>query len=532
MEFRLLGPLEVADRDRSVALGGIKQRSLLAILMLHANEVVSTDRLIADLWGDKPPATASKSIQIYVSRLRKELGPDRLGTRAPGYVLHVDPSELDLARFEQLFAQAARSDPASAAQKLRQALALWRGQPLADLAYEPFLQTEIARLEDLRLAALEQRIDADLATGRHALVVGELEALVAEHPLRERLRGQLMLALYRSGRQAEALHTYQVARQELADELGLEPSAELKRLERSILQQDPALMLPAEPARPTGGRHAPVPDRSLLVFPTTIDGLDALLELATPLAASEPARELIVAVVVAAGEVGAVTAALAERGDELRAGGLAVRTAAFSSPTPGDDVVRLTSQQNVDLLLIGAGRSTLDGEVGVVLEHAPCDVALLVQAGGSLRDGPVVVPFGAAQHDWAALELGTWVARATSAPLRLIGAASDDRADGRDASRLLADASLIVQRRAGIVAEPLLATPGRKGIVALAEGAGLLVVGLSDRWRQEGLGRARTQLAEAPPAPTVLVRRGLRPGGLAPDDTRTRFTWSLTASAP
>ena len=231
MEFRLLGPLEVADRDRSVALGGIKQRSLLAILMLHANEVLSTDRLIADLWGDKPPATASKSIQIYVSRLRKELGPDRLGTRAPGYVLHVDPSELDLARFEQLFAQAARADPASAAQKLRQPLALWRGQPLADLAYEPFLQTEIARLEDLRLAALEQRIDADLATGRHALVVGELEALVAEHPLRERLRGQLMLALYRSGRQAEALHAYQVARQELADELGLEPSEELKRLE-------------------------------------------------------------------------------------------------------------------------------------------------------------------------------------------------------------------------------------------------------------------------------------------------------------
>ena len=275
-----------------------------------------------------------------------------------------------------------------------------------------------------------------------------------------------------------------------------------------------------------------MPDRSLLVFPTTIDGLDALVGLATPLAASEPARELIVAVVVAAAEEGAVTATLAERGDELRAGGLAVRTAAFSSPTPEDDVVRLTSQQNVDLLLMGAGRSTLDGEVGVVLEHALCDVALLVQAGGSLRDGPVVVPFGAAQHDWAALELGTWVARATSAPLRLIGAASDDRADGRDASRLLADASLIVQRRAGIVAEPLLATPGRKGIVALAEGAGLLVAGLSDRWRQEGLGRARTQLAEAPPAPTVLVRRGLRPGGLAPDDTRTRFTWSLTGSAP
>ena len=135
-------------------------------------------------------------------------------------------------------------------------------------------------------------------------------------------------------------------------------------------------------------------------------------------------------------------------------------------------------------------------------------MALLVAAGGSLRAGPVVVPFGAAWHDWAALELGAWVARATGAPLRLIGAAADERDDGRDASRLLADASLIVQRTAGVVAEPLLASPGRKGVTALAEGAGLLVVGLSERWRQEGLGRVRTALVEAPPAPTVLVRRG------------------------
>jgi hypothetical protein len=157
---------------------------------------------------------------------------------------------------------------------------------------------------------------------------------------------------------------------------------------------------------------------------------------------------------------------------------------------------------------------------------------MLVGAGGPLHPGPVVVPFGAAWHDWAALEFGAWVARATGAPLRLIGAASDSRRDGRDASRLLADASLIVQRTAGIVAEPLLASPGRKGVTALAEQAGLLVVGLSERWRQEGLGRARTELVEAPPAPTVLVRRGPRPGGLAPPETATRFGWSLTAGAP
>ena len=143
----------------------------------------------------------------------------------------------------------------------------------------------------------------------------------------------------------------------------------------------------------------------------------------------------------------------------------------------------------------------------------------------------MIVPFGAAWHDWAALELGAWVARATGAPLRLIGAASDRRDDGRNASRLLADASLIVQRSAGVVAEPLLASSGRGGVMALAEGAGLLVVGLSERWREEGLGRARTLLVDSPPAPTVLVRRGPRPGGLAPAETRTRFGWSLTADA-
>ena len=166
----------------------------------------------------------------------------------------------------------------------------------------------------------------------------------------------------------------------------------------------------------------------------------------------------------------------------------------------------------------------------MVLEQAPCDVALLLEARGSLRRGSIVVPFGAANHDWAALELGAWVARATRAPLRVIGAASDRSEDGRDASRLLADVSLIVQRTAGIVAEPLLASPGRQGIFAHAEGAGLLIVGLSERWREKGLGRVRGELAEAPPARTAFVRRGPRPGGLAPDESRTRFSWSLTGA--
>jgi DNA-binding SARP family transcriptional activator len=235
MDFRLLGPLEVSEQNRSVALGGLKQRSLLAVLLLHANEIVATDRLIADLWGETPPATVAKSIQSYVSRLRREFGADRLTTRPPGYVLHIGPDELDLAVFERLRAEARRAEPARAADKLRAALALWRGPPLADLAYEPFAQTEIMRLEELRLATLEERIDADLACGRHADLVGELEALAAAHPLRERLRAQLMLAFYRSGRQAEALQVYRAAQRELADELGLEPGEELRRLERAIV---------------------------------------------------------------------------------------------------------------------------------------------------------------------------------------------------------------------------------------------------------------------------------------------------------
>jgi DNA-binding SARP family transcriptional activator len=536
MDFRLLGPLEVvSERDQPLALGGVKQRSLLAVLLLEANQLVSTDRLIDQLWGAAPPATAAKSIQVYVSRLRKALGDQRLVTHPPGYVLRVEPSELDLARFEQLAGEARRAAPESAARKLREALAIWRGPALADLAYESFAQVEVARLEEMRLAVLEQRIEVDLALGRHAELVGELEALVTRHPLRERLRCQLMLALYRSSRQAEALDAYRAARCELSEELGLEPSEELKRLEQAILRQDRGLDL-AGAVPPEGGPSpngpppdGPAPDRALLVVPRALEGLDALLRLAEPLAGSRPARELIVASVVPAAEVGGATAALAERRDRLLAAGLAARTAAFSSPSRAVDVARLAAQENVDLLLMDAGRSPLDGDAGIVLERAPCDVALLVEAGGSLRDGPIIVPFGAGGHDWAALELGAWVARAVDAPLRLIGAA-ERREEERDASRLLADASLIVQRTAGIVAEPLLATPGRRGIAALAEGAGLLVVGLSERWRQEGLGRVRGELAAAPRAPTVFVRRGTRPGGLAPAESRTRFSWSLTGA--
>ena len=255
MEFRILGPLEAIHETRVLPVGGAKQRALLGILLIHANEVVSSDRLIDELWREQPPQNAAKALHVHVSQLRKLLEPGRsagspsrvLETRPPGYVLRVAHDHLDLHRFERLAAEArvalAASDPLSASTVLQEALALWRGPPLADLGFEPFAQSEIARLAELRLAALEERIEADLALGRHADVVGELDGLVAEHPLRERIRAQHMLALYRSGRQAEALQSYHDARRILVDELGIEPERALHELERAILVQDPTLDL-------------------------------------------------------------------------------------------------------------------------------------------------------------------------------------------------------------------------------------------------------------------------------------------------
>jgi YVTN family beta-propeller protein len=245
VEFAVLGPVTAQHDGSELPLGGPKQRALLAILLLRANEVVSRDRLIDGLWGERPPPTAGHTLDNYVSRLRKALGDARLSRRPPGYMLHVEGDELDLDRFERLFREGrealACGAAGEAAATLRSALALWRGAALADLLYEPFAATESERLEERRIMALEDRIDADLALGRSGQLVPELEALVREHPLRERLLGQLMLALYRSGRQAEALAAFQAARHRLAEELGLEPGPKLRELEHRILDHDPEL---------------------------------------------------------------------------------------------------------------------------------------------------------------------------------------------------------------------------------------------------------------------------------------------------
>jgi YVTN family beta-propeller protein len=254
LEFRILGPLEVVEGTRPVALGGAKQRALLAVLILHRREVVSTDRLIDELWAERPPATAAKTLQVYVSHLRKALGPDVVSTHGHGYMLAVAADRVDADRFDALAAEGRRAleagEPGRAAGVLREALALSHGPPLADFAYEAFAQAEIGRLEEARVAVLEDRVDADLALGNHAALVGELEALAREHPRRERLQRQLMLALYRSGRQADALERYRQARQRLVEDLGLEPGRELEELERAILAHDPALEAPARPTLP------------------------------------------------------------------------------------------------------------------------------------------------------------------------------------------------------------------------------------------------------------------------------------------
>ena len=531
MEFRILGPLEVWDGGSEVSLGGPKPRALLAALLLSPNEVVSADRLIDDVWGEDSLERGAAALRVNVSRLRKALPPDVLATRSPGYVLRVEPDELDLHRFERLVEEGrslrARGFAADASERLREALSLWRGAPLADFTYETFAQTAIARLEEIRLAAVELRIESDVALGRHDELVGELEALVAEHPLRERLWLYLMTALYRSGRQAEALDAYKAARRALVDGLGIEPSAALQELEGAILRQDPSLDLEARSAASGAS------ERSILVTLARDTRVDALLAVAGQLA-RDPSRVVVLARLVAdATELPSASAWLEERRSALEVEGIVARAASFTSTAPGVELARLATELDVDLLLAEAPEELLDDgapdeQLTALLEESPCDVALLV-ARDAAPEGPVLVPFGGAEHDWAAVELGAWLARANAVPLRLAGAAGVPEQGKRDASRLLSHGALAVQRVLGISAEPLLTPPGEEGMLDASRDAGTLVVGLSTRWHREGLGAARLRLAREATPPTLLVRRGLRPGGLAPPASLTRFTWSIRA---
>jgi DNA-binding SARP family transcriptional activator len=375
MEVRLLGPLELADGGRSIAYGGARQRAVLALLVLHANQVVPSERVLVELWGEDAPPGAANALQAAVSRLRRALPTDRLVTRPPGYLFRAFPDEVDLARFERLLAQGrqalADGAAAEAAEMLAEALRLWRGPALADFRYEPFAQAEIARLEELRLVCLEERIEADLALGSAGELVGELQRLTGEHPLRERLRGQLMLALYRSGRQAEALEVYRDVRELLLDELGLEPSPALGELEGAILRHDPALRTAPAPVPAA----APVPARK----PVTV--LCAELRVTSATGAALDPEALPVVLERAQAILGAT---LEQHGGTLSAAAGQRIVGVFGVPTVHEDDALRAAQAAL------AARAALEAEAGALDRERGLGLAMRVglATGEALVGGP------------------------------------------------------------------------------------------------------------------------------------------------
>ena len=469
--------------------------------------------------------TAATQVHRQISELRKLLGEEaRLETRTPGYVLHVGGEQLDLRRFERLTEEArqalARGEAERAFELQREALALWRGPALSDLEHEPFAQVATGRLEEILLVALEQRVDADLALGRHRELVGELDELATLHPLHEPFAQRLMLALYRSGRQGDALEVYRRTRATLSDGFGIEPGRKLHELERAILNQDPTLQLGDQ-------ETVASPDRFVLVLPSSDERLEALLAVAEPLAELPGQALLIARLLPDETSLASTAASLNLRRASL---GVETRTAAFTTLDPVADAVRLASAYDVRLVLLDAAELdavTLPEDVASIVERAPADVGLLSGVALDWESGDgVCVPFAGGEHDWAALELGAWLASSRGTALRLLGIRADARDGRRDASRLLADASISVQRAVGVDALPQLVDPDPAALVEAAETATIVVTGLPASWRRDGLREARRALVRRS-RPTLLVHSGPRPSGLAPAGSRTRFTWTI-----
>jgi nucleotide-binding universal stress UspA family protein len=343
-----------------------------------------------------------------------------------------------------------------------------------------------------------------------------------------------MLALYRAGRQGEALTRYQEMRARLAEELGIEPSQTLRDLERRILAQEPSLELARETSE----------IRSVVVVPQRLDQLEQLAALSEPFGLSRNPHEVILAWLEQPGPSQSVSAALTEASAllarlraELVGRGARARVAAFTAADRVHDLLRFARRPEVDLLVLGRELSELDAgaldeETLQILARAPCDVALWFARDETARSAtdPILVPFGAFAHDWAALELATWIAKTVRRPLVLVGAAGESREERRDASRLLADAGLLIQRGADVVARTRLIEPGPAGLLDAVADAGLVVVGLSDRWATEGLGETRSRLARSAEAPVLFLRGGQRPGGLSPPESVTIYRWSVAAA--
>ena len=489
---------------------------------------------------------------MRVSQLRKALGQSGadpaagpLLTRGNGYLLRVADDELDSRRFEQALDAGSRAlaagDARLAASLLDDALLLWRGSPLTGVEYEPFAQREIARLEELRLVALEVRIDCALELGEHARAVGQLESLVRAHPLRERFRAQLMLALYRSGRQAEALASYRDARQVLAEELGLEPGDELERLEAAILRQDPALEevaeAPATPAGPAPRPPQPAPPATALACPRRARPPSGARSPAPPRCSASPSRsppalphELIVAAVVEPASLAprppfSPSVATSSSGAAWAPARQPSRHRARARTWCGSRPSRRSSWRSW-----APAQSRSKAPPGLCSSRPTatwrCSRRRRRSSPGA-GDRPVRRRLARLDGARAGRLGGTGHRSAAAADRRGLGRPRGRARREPPARGCLTDRSATDRggRRAAA------GQAGPKRVMALSEGAGLLVVGLSERWRDEGLGRARSALLEAPPAPLVLVRRGERSAGAAPPADRTRFGWSLTAEA-
>lgn len=529
----LLGPVELRRDGRVIPVGAAQKRMILAALGLSSGEVVSTDRLIDTVWGERPSASAGKALQVYVSQLRNAVESERkapsvIVTQPPGYALALPSQAVDLRVFERLWAEGRRlragDDVERAAEALSGALSLWRGPPLADLTYVDAFAQDVSRLEEMRWACLEDRIDADLSAGRHTELIPELEDLTHTYPLRERACSLLMLAYYRCGRQADALHAFRRLRARLVGDLGLEPSPALVGLERRILQHDADLA-------------PPIPESGTRTIMVLAEGGGAVLESLLPVAATlarGTGAELVVTCVVppAIGRgrdaLAGITRELSECRARLEADSVITRVAAFSTSAPAQDILKLASQQDVAMILVDGARLVGDGAsiVSELLISAPCDMVVSFPGTDASTGTALLVPFGGGEHDWTALELAAQLARFAGAPLVLAGATADD---GADASRALAVASLAVQRAVGITPEPVMIAPGIAGVLERARDARMILLGVSNRYRHEGLGPSREEIIREASAPTLVVRAGARPGLFASPDRLTQFRWSISA---
>lgn len=519
LRFRVLGPFQVEDDHGPLSLGSARRRALLALLTLNAGRVVAVDRLVDALWGEAPPRTAAHVLHVYVSDLRHVLPDQVLVTAPPGYLVRVPAEALDLTEFERLLARAHAAfpagNPAEAVAAVDAALALWRGPVLGDLASEGFVRVEAQRLEELRLTARELRAAAALMLPSRPDLVPELQALVVEHPYRERSHALLMQALAASGRQAEALDVYTKIRGRLADELGIEPGVELRAAQTAVLRQEIA---PA--GLPAGVVVAVGAD------PRRLGTLARAAEL--PAAAS--GRELLLAAVLAAdGTPADLTAAAAAAASAQRSVLIPARSAAFRSRHMARDVAALAAEHDADLVVLDAAgqigpRGRLSDWLLRALTGVTADAALLI-GNPPAAHRPYAVLFGGSEHDWAAAELAALLTRATGAPLRIIGTITRDD----DASHVIMRVGLAVQRAIGVPVEPVLVEPTSTSLLTALAGT-TPIIGLSERWQTQGLGSLRHHLAQSTPG-TLLTRRGLRPGLLATPTFSTRFAWSVASTS-